>query len=91
MEHDIVFHTAITEAARDPAFALALGGFERVMRQSWPISWRSRATDEIRMESVECHESIALAIRAGDTAAAEKAMVEHFDNSVRALIAAGVV
>lgn len=91
MEHDIAFHAAITAAARNPAFVLVLGGFEKVMRQSWPIGWRSRATDELRMESVECHEAIARAIEAGDTASAQRAMAEHFDNSVKALISAGMV
>lgn len=91
MEHDLAFHTAVTVAARNPAFVLVLGGFEKVMRQSWPIGWRSRATDQLRMDSVECHEAIARAIKVGDTAAAQEAMAEHFDNSVKALISAGLV
>ena len=91
MEHDIAFHAAITAAARNPAFVLVLGGFEKVMRQSWPIGWRSRATDDLRMESVECHEAIARAIEAGDAAGAQRAMAAHFDNSVKALISAGMV
>lgn len=91
MEHDIAFHAAIAAAARNPAFPLVLGGFEKVMRQTWPIGWRSRATDALRMESVESHEAIARAITTGDTAAAQAAMADHFDNSVKALIAAGVI
>jgi DNA-binding FadR family transcriptional regulator len=91
MEHDIAFHALVTAAARNPAFSLVLGGFEKVMRQTWPIGWRSRATDALRMESVESHEAIARAIMAGDTVAAQAAMADHFDNSVKALIAAGVI
>jgi DNA-binding FadR family transcriptional regulator len=91
MEHDVAFHTAIATAARNPAFSLVLGGFEKVMRQTWPIGWRSRATDTLRMESVESHEAIARAISEGDTVAAQAAMADHFDNSVKALIAAGVI
>ena len=91
MEHDIAFHAAIAAAARNPAFSLVLGGFEKVMRQTWPIGWRSRATDALRMESVESHEAIARAIMTGDTAAAQSAMADHFDNSVKALVSAGVI
>lgn len=91
MANDIAFHKAITAAARNPSFSLVLGGFEKVMRQTWPIGWRSRMSDALRMEHVECHEAVARAIKAGDPQAAQTAMDEHFDNSVRALISAGLV
>jgi DNA-binding FadR family transcriptional regulator len=91
MEHDIAFHHAITAAARNPSFSLVLGGFEKVMRQTWPIGWRSRASDGLRMESIESHEQIARAIRASDARAAQVAMAEHFDKSVKALISAGLI
>lgn len=90
MAHDIAFHEAIAAAARNPSFSLVLGGFEKVMRQTWPIGWRSRANDAERMENVESHEQIARAIKASDPQAAQAAMAEHFDNSIKALISAGL-
>ncbi|HEY8594189.1 MAG TPA: FCD domain-containing protein [Devosiaceae bacterium] len=91
MAHDIAFHEAITLAARNPAFSLVLGGFKQVMTKTWPIGWRSRADDRQRMESIESHEEIASAIAAGDASAAQVAMAEHFDKSVKALISAGLI
>ena len=83
--------TAIAAASRNPLFALIVGSFEAITRQTWRIGWDSRATDQDRMASVACHERIAAAIAAREPRAAEAAMAEHFDNSVKALLAAGVV
>ena len=91
MEHDIAFHGAIAVASRNPLFALVVGSFELVTRQTWRIGWESRPTDVQRMASVECHERIAAAIGARNLRAAEAAMAQHFDDSVKALLAAGVI
>jgi GntR family transcriptional regulator, transcriptional repressor for pyruvate dehydrogenase complex len=91
MEHDIAFHGAIAAASRNPLFALVVGSFGLVTRQTWRIGWESRATDVQRMASVECHERVAAAIEARNPRAAEAAMAQHFDDSVRALLAAGVI
>ena len=91
MEHDIAFHTAIAAASRNPLFALIVGSFEVITRQTWRIGWDSRSSDEERMAHVECHERIAEAIAGRAVAAAQTLMAEHFDNSVKALIGAGVV
>jgi GntR family transcriptional regulator, transcriptional repressor for pyruvate dehydrogenase complex len=91
MEHDIVFHTTIAKASRNPLFALIVGSFDVITRQTWRIGWESRAADEERMANVACHERIAAAIEGQKPKAAELAMAEHFDNSVRALLSAGVI
>lgn len=91
MEHDIAFHEAIAAASRNPMLSLLVRSFHRVTRQTWPIGWASRRHDSERLASVACHEAIAAAILARDVAAAEAAMAEHFDLSVRALLAAGIV
>jgi GntR family transcriptional regulator, transcriptional repressor for pyruvate dehydrogenase complex len=91
MEHDIAFHEAIAQASRNPLFALIVGSFHVVTRQTWGIGWSSRATDQLRHDSVDCHKRIAAAIGARDPRAAESAMAEHFDNSVKALLDAGVI
>jgi GntR family transcriptional regulator, transcriptional repressor for pyruvate dehydrogenase complex len=90
MEHDIAFHEAIAEASRNPLFSVLVGAFQVITRQTWPIGWTSRATDALRMGSVEGHEAIARGIAAGDPRAAETAMAEHFDASVMALLGAGI-
>ena len=91
MEHDIAFHSAIAVASRNPLFALIVGSFSVVTRQTWRIGWESRPTDAERMANVECHARIAAAIDAREPRVAEAAMAEHFDNSVRALLSAGVI
>jgi DNA-binding FadR family transcriptional regulator len=91
MEHDIAFHAAIAVASRNPLFALVVGSFGVITRQTWRIGWESRSSDAQRMSSVECHERIAAAIEVRDARAAEAAMAQHFDDSVKALLAAGVI
>ena len=91
MEHDIAFHSAIAIASRNPLFALIVGSFSVVTRQTWRIGWESRPTDAERMANVECHARIAAAIDTREPRVAEAAMAEHFDNSVRALLSAGVI
>ena len=91
MERDIAFHGAIAVASRNPLFSLVVSSFGVVTRQTWGIGWESRATDAQRMASVECHERIASAIEARDARAAQAAMAQHFDDSVGALLAAGVI
>ncbi len=90
MEHDIAFHEAIASASRNPMFALIVGSFHVVTRHTWPIGWASRGSNETRQESIDGHMAIAQAIANGDAAKAEQAMVEHFDLTVKALLAAGV-
>jgi GntR family transcriptional repressor for pyruvate dehydrogenase complex len=90
MEHDIAFHEAIGVASRNPMFALLVGSFHLVTRHTWPIGWASRGSNETRQESIDGHMIIAQAIANGDPAKGEQAMVEHFDLTIRALLAAGV-
>jgi GntR family transcriptional regulator, transcriptional repressor for pyruvate dehydrogenase complex len=90
MEHDIAFHEAIGLASKNPMFAMIVGSFHVVTRHTWPIGWASRASNETRQESVDTHLAIAQAIANGDPAKGEAAMVEHFDLTVKALLAAGV-
>lgn len=90
MEHDIAFHEAIGVASRNPMFSLLVGSFHLVTRHTWPIGWASRGSNETRQESIDGHMIIAQAIANGDPAKGEQAMVEHFDLTVRALLAAGV-
>jgi DNA-binding FadR family transcriptional regulator len=90
MEHDIAFHEAIAAASRNPMFALIVGSFHVVTRQTWRIGWVARPSDNDRSDSVACHEAIAAAIAERDPRLAELKMGEHFDSTVKILLAAGV-
>lgn len=90
MEHDIAFHEAIAAACRNPMFALMVGSFHVITRETWGIGWRARPTDDERYASIACHEAIASAITSRDRDAAEVAMAEHFDKTVTILLAAGI-
>ena len=90
MEHDIAFHEAIAAASRNPMFALIVGSFHVVTRQTWRIGWVARQTDADRRENVACHQAIAAAIADRDQRRAEAKMGEHFDNTVKMLLAAGI-
>lgn len=90
MERDLDFHQALARACRNPVFALIVGAFQGVTRQTWPIGWRSRTTVAARERMLATHEDIAGAVAAGDPPRAADAMSRHFDESVRALIDAGV-
>jgi GntR family transcriptional regulator, transcriptional repressor for pyruvate dehydrogenase complex len=90
MEHDIAFHETIARASRNPLFALIVGSFHVVTRQTWRIGWLARENDVDRYENVACHEAIAAAIERGNRAGAESLMAEHFDNTVKVLLASGI-
>jgi DNA-binding FadR family transcriptional regulator len=91
MHADIAFHEAIAKASRNPLFALLIGSFRVVTRETWPIGWSFRRTNDSRMENLDCHVAIASAIRDRDPRAAEQAMAYHFDSAVKTLINAGVI
>lgn len=90
MERDLDFHLALAGACRNPVFALLIGAFQGVTRQTWPIGWRSRTTQSSRDRMLDTHSEISAAVGAGDPERAAHAMGRHFDESVRALVAAGV-
>lgn len=91
MAHDLAFHLAIARASRNPVFALIIGAFQGVMRETWPIGWKSRRSDEERADMNRLHVDLARAIEAGDPQAAASLMDRHFDQSIKALLAAGII
>lgn len=90
MEHDIAFHEAIARASGNPLFSLLMQAFQAVTRETWPVGWASRRLVEDRLLSIATHEAIALAIQNRDPRAAEQAMADHFDSTVKVLLAAGI-
>lgn len=90
MELDMAFHESIARASRNPLFSLLVGSFRVVTHETWAIGWASRPNDEARRESVGGHALIAAAIQERNPQAAERAMADHFDLTVKALLNAGV-
>ncbi|OHV84243.1 FadR/GntR family transcriptional regulator [Rhizobium sp. LCM 4573] len=91
MEHDLAFHLAIAKASKNPVFALIIGAFQGVTRQTWPIGWKSRANDDERRAMNALHLDLAQAIAAGDPQSAADLMNRHFDQSIKALLNAGLI
>jgi DNA-binding FadR family transcriptional regulator len=90
IEHDLAFHLEIAKAAKNPVFSLIVGAFERVTRQTWPIGWRSRTSAAEQLAMIQIHLDLAEAIASGEPQAARELMARHFDESVRALLVAGI-
>ena len=90
MEHDLAFHMALARASRNPVYALLIGAFQGITRQTWPVGWKSRQTKASRDLMVSTHLDIAHAIAASDPQRAVALMSLHFDESVRALLSAGM-
>lgn len=91
MEHDLQFHQEVARASKNPVFSIIVGAFEGATRQTWPIGWRSRSTQQEQDSMLHIHRDIAEAIKAGDPQAAQAHMATHFDESVRALLNAGIL
>ena len=90
MEHDLAFHIALARASRNPVYLLLVGAFQGITRQTWPLGWKSRPTQASRDLMVSTHVDIARAVAASDPAQAVALMSLHFDESVRALLTAGM-
>lgn len=90
MDLDLQFHRQLAAASRNPVFALIVGAFQGITSQTWPMGWRSRTTPAARETMIATHEAIAAAVAAGDPQQAVEAMTTHFDESVRALLSAGM-
>lgn len=90
MELDLEFHRQLGEASRNPVFFIIVCAFQGITRTTWPLGWKSRTEQRSREFMVNNHLEIAHAIRDGNPHAAVEKMAIHFDESVRALIAAGM-
>lgn len=90
MEQDLAFHRALATASKNPVFGLITGAFQGITRQTWPVGWKSRTTPAMREAMIATHEDIAAATAAGDPLRAAAGMAVHFDDSVRALLQAGM-
>jgi GntR family transcriptional repressor for pyruvate dehydrogenase complex len=89
-QHDLALHAVIADASQNPLLAIMIKAFAPVNRQTWPVGWKSRSEPKEQSAMVACHEAIAQAILKQDVTQARAAMSDHFDDTVRALVAAGV-
>jgi len=90
IEYDLAFHTALAQASRNPVYSLLIGAFQGITRQTWPMGWKTRPTQAARDLMVQTHIDIAHAVAASDPLKAVELMSLHFDESVRALLTAGM-
>ena len=90
MENDLRFHMVLARASGNPVYLLIIGAFQGITRQTWPIGWKSRTSHASRELMVATHMEIARAVAAGDPHAAVESMSLHFDESIRALLTAGM-
>jgi Transcriptional regulators len=91
MEHDLALHLEIARASRNPVLSLIIGAIEGVVVDTWPIGWKSRTSDAEREAMNRLHLEIAQAIADSDPQAAAHLMNRHFDESLKALAAAGLL
>ena len=89
-EYDIAFHIAIARATRNPLFPVLIASLTAAMRETNPIVWAYRKTQQERLEVVLLHEKIAETIGKGDPEAAIDALEQHFGVASSGLLKAGV-
>ena len=90
MELDLDFHMTLARASKNPVFVLIVGAFQGITRTTWPIGWKSRASEQSQDTMLATHTDLAKAITASDARLAVDLMNLHFDESIRALLAAGL-
>lgn len=88
-EYDIEFHVAIAQSTRNPLLPVLVESLTSAMRETNPIVWQIRTTEAERLEVVDWHEEVAIAIKERNTAEAIAAMSRHFDAATRGLVTAG--
>lgn len=91
MQHDVAFHLLIAKASRNPVFSLVVAAFQGVIVETWPLGWQSRATSQNRQAMARTHLELAEAIAHADAASARRLMDDHFNSSLAALDAAGLI
>lgn len=87
VECDIAFHAAIAAASHNLLLAQVVTSFSPLMQEAVPKAWRTRTTPEAVDLIVQKHLAVAEAIADGDPDAAARAMGDHFDRSVEAMLA----
>lgn len=85
---DVVFHSTIAKASRNPLFSNIIQSFRPLMMTAIPTAWSTRSTPEEAEEALDNHIAIARAIADRDASEAQNAMQRHFDRNVASLMQA---
>lgn len=86
---DVEFHLTLAGATGNPLFKLFLSSIREVMAESMRVGLLSRTSRREIDISLEAHEQVYAAVKAGDSKAAESAMRRHFADAMNA-VAAGL-
>lgn len=89
-EHDVAIHAIIAEASQNPLLTIMIKAFAPLLREMWPVGWKSRAEEGERDSMLRHHEALAETITQQDVGAARHAMSAHFDDTMRVLMQAGI-
>ncbi len=89
MRHDLAFHAAIARASGNPLLVVVINAILDLAETFWPRSWHWRKPDD-RVAIIQKHIDLAAAIEGGDAFASSKLMEEHFADSVRVMVDAGM-
>jgi DNA-binding FadR family transcriptional regulator len=88
-EHDIAFHVAIAECARNPLYPVLISSLTTVMRETNPIALRVLTRLDKQLDVVDWHAAIAEAIRDRDADRAVASMARHFEEATLGLANSG--
>lgn len=88
IEADIAMHKAIADASRNALMAKIIGSFEPLLESAVPAAWRTRRTEDQHAAIIDKHLEMADTILRRDADAARRAMDEHFDRAIGAMLAA---
>lgn len=81
LKKDLEFHTAIARATGNAYIVQFVGFVSEKVRDSILVAGASHASDEMAHATLVEHERILVAVKGGDSAAAEEAMRVHLDNA----------
>ncbi|MBV8795674.1 MAG: FadR family transcriptional regulator [Hyphomicrobiales bacterium] len=81
LKKDLEFHTAIARATGNAYIVQFIGFVSEKVRDSILVAAGSHASDEMARATLVEHETILVAVKAGDAAAAQEAMRVHLNNA----------
>jgi GntR family transcriptional regulator, transcriptional repressor for pyruvate dehydrogenase complex len=81
LRKDLEFHIAIAQATGNAYIVQFIGFVSERVRESILVAGGSHASDEMARATLTEHQTILVAIEAGDPAAAQEAMRSHLDNA----------
>jgi GntR family transcriptional regulator, transcriptional repressor for pyruvate dehydrogenase complex len=81
LKKDLEFHTAIARATGNAYIVQFIGFVSEKVRDSILVAGGSHASDEMARATLVEHETILVAVKAGDAAAAQEAMRVHLNNA----------